>query len=224
MVYITGDIHGDIKRFSSDFMPNENLWTNNDYLIICGDFGFIFADDSEEKVWLDELEKKPYTILWIDGNHENFKAIYQYPVESWNGGRVHRIRKNILHLMRGQVFTVEGKKFFAFGGAYSIDRYLRIKDKSYWDDELPNNDEYNEGIRNLKENGNEVDYIITHNAPREVIRQLGFFPEVHDAELTGFFEWIMYHAKYNQWFFGHFHEDKIVDEKHRALYYDVVEI
>lgn len=224
MIYVTGDIHGDIKRFSSSFMPGESSWTENDYLIICGDFGLIFMDDDQEEAWLDGLEKKPYTILWADGNHENFKALNRYPAETWNGGRVHRIRKNIFHLMRGQVFTIEEKTFFTFGGAYSLDRYMRIKNKTYWDEELPNNDEYNEAIRNLKENGSTVDYIITHTAPREIIRRLGYYPNAHDMELTGFLEWVMYQTSYKQWFFGHFHEDKTIDEKHRALYYDVAEI
>lgn len=224
MIYITGDIHGCITRFTTDFLPDEENWTKEDYLIVCGDFGFIFADDEEEKEWLDELSKKPYNILWIDGNHENFRALYKYPVEIWNGGKVHRIRKNILHLMRGQVFTIDEKKFFTFGGAYSIDRYMRTKNKSYWNEELPNNDEYREATQNLAENGNIVDYIITHTAPREIIRRLGYYPDPHDMELTGFLEWIMYQVNYKKWFFGHFHEDKSVDEKHRALFYDVVEI
>ena len=95
MIDITGDLHGDINRFSEVFIPHETSLTENDYLIICGDFGFIFADDNEEKEWLDVLEKKPYNILWVDGNHENFDAINEYPIETWNGGKVQRIRKNI---------------------------------------------------------------------------------------------------------------------------------
>lgn len=205
-------------------MPNENLWTSNDYLIVCGDFGFVFADDEDEKFWLDTLAEKPYNILWVDGNHENFKALYQYPVETWNGGKVHRIRKNILHLMRGQVFTIEGKKFFTFGGAYSIDRNMRVKDKSYWIEEIPTDNEYCEAIANLKANNKQVDCIITHTAPREIVRRLGYYPDPHDMELTGFLEWIMYEVDYDLWAFGHWHEDRIVDEKHRALFYDVIEI
>lgn len=97
---------------------------SKDNLIICRDFGFIFDDDDVEKEWLAELEHLPYIILWIDGNHENFKAINKYPVELWNGGKIHRIRKNILHLMRGQIFVVDGYKIFTMGRDYSIDVYL----------------------------------------------------------------------------------------------------
>lgn len=81
MIYITGDTHGEIDRFSKLYLPDEQNWNNEDYLIICGDFGFIFDNGAVENWQLDELEKKPYTILWIDGNHENFKAIDEYPVE-----------------------------------------------------------------------------------------------------------------------------------------------
>ncbi|MGN1050741.1 MAG: metallophosphoesterase [Acutalibacteraceae bacterium] len=224
MIYITGDTHGDINRFSSDYLPGEELWTENDYLIVCGDFGLIFYDDKEEKEQLDNLSEKPYTILWVCGNHENFNALYKYPIEIWNGGKVHRIRKNIFHLMRGQIFNINGKKFFTFGGAYSIDRYMRVKNKSYWEEELPNDEEYNEAIKNLNFNDKTVDYIITHTAPKEIVRRMGYYPDPHDMQLTGFLEWVMYEVSYSKWFFGHWHEDKEIDNKHRALYYDVVEV
>ncbi len=224
MIYITGDIHGDINRFSPDYLPGEDHFTENDFIIICGDFGFIFADDEEEKEWLDRLSEKPYTILWCCGNHENFHALYKYPTEVRYGGKVHRIRKNIFHLMRGQIFTIEEKKFFSFGGAYSIDRYMRKKNVSYWDEEIPNNEEYDEAVKNLNENGKSVDYIITHTAPKEIIRKMGYYPDHHDMELTGFLEWIMYECKFSHWYFGHWHEDKEIDDKFTALYYQTVRI
>ena len=221
MMYITGDVHGDINRFSEAFILNETSLTKDDYLIICGDFGFIFLNDNEEKEWLDALAKKPYNILFIDGNHENFDVINEYPVEIWNGGKIHHIRENIIHLMRGQVFTIENKKFFAMGGAYSIDKYMRQEGISWWPQELPNDEEYKEATENLLKS-NDIDYIISHTAPREIIRRMGYYPDAHDMELTGYLEWIMYEHKFTHWFFGHFHEDKIIERNFTALYYSVV--
>ena len=51
----------------------------------------------------------------------NFDRLYQYPVEDWHSGKVHKIRESVLHLMRGQVFEIEEKKIFSFGGASSHD-------------------------------------------------------------------------------------------------------
>lgn len=223
MIYITGDVHGDINRFSEAFIPNETSLTENDYLIIGGDFGFIFLNDNEEKGFLDALAKKPYNILFIDGNHENFDVINEYPVEMWNGGKIHRIRENIIHLMRGQVFTIENKKFFTMGGAYSIDRYMRKKGFSWWPQEIPSDEEYKEATENLLKN-DDIDYIISHTAPREIIRRMGYYPDPHDMELTGFLEWIMYECDFKHWYFGHWHEDKKVTDKFTTLYFDVVKI
>ena len=224
MIYVTGDIHGDINRFSEINLPGESSWTEEDCLIICGDFGFIFKGDEKEKAALDILAKKPYRILWADGNHENFSALSEFPEEKWQGGKIHRIRHNVYHLMRGQVFTIEGKKFFTMGGAYSIDRYMRKRDVSYWEAELPVSSEYREASDNLKANGMKVDYIITHTAPREIIRRMGHSPDVHDMELTGFLEWVMYDCSFRHWYFGHWHEDRTIGENFTALYFDTAEI
>ena len=220
MIKVTGDTHGDPVRFIENNM-GDNEWTSDDYLIVCGDFGFIFRNNEAEREFLDYLETKSYTICFCDGNHENFPAIFSYPKEKWNGGYVHRIRKNVLHLMRGQVFKIDGKKVFSMGGAYSIDRYVRKLNFSYWEEEIPNNQEYHEATQNLRENNDEVDIVISHTAPREIIRRMGKYPDAHDMELTGFLEWIMYQIKYQHWYFGHWHLDQIFDEKHTAVYFDI---
>ncbi|WP_418825946.1 hypothetical protein [Paratractidigestivibacter sp.] len=38
------------------------------------------------------------------------------------GGHVHIVRPNILHLMRGEVFDIDGTTVLAMGGAASHDR------------------------------------------------------------------------------------------------------
>ena len=222
MIYITGDTHGDPAVFQTGSMPGEDTWTEKDILIVCGDFGFIFDDSEEENAILDYIATKPYTVCFCDGNHECFTRLKQYPEEEWNGGLVHRVRRNIVHLMRGQVFTVDGKKMFAMGGAYSIDKYMRCEGISWWKEELPDNDEYEEAVRNLQANNMQVDFIISHTAPAEIIRRMGKIPHQKDAELTGFLEWIMYEVKFKEWFFGHWHEDRTIDGHFHALWLDVV--
>lgn len=191
MIYITGDTHGVHPRFAThQLMQAQEYLKENDYLVICGDFGYLFNDDATDKRFLDMLEKEDhYQILFVDGNHENFKAIFSYPEEQWKGGRVHRIRDNIRHLMRGQVFDLDGTRVFTFGGAYSIDRHLRQKDVSYWEEEIPTYKEYKEALSNLKKHNNEIDLVITHTCPSEIIRMLGHYPDRHDEKLTGFLEY-----------------------------------
>ncbi len=224
MIYITGDTHGEHARFDYLATQGETKWTEKDYLIVCGDFGYLFLNNSIENVFLNHLEEKPYTICFCDGNHENHAELNKLPVEIWNGGKIHRLRKNVIHLMRGQVYEIDGKKILTFGGAYSRDRAQRKEGYSYWREEIPNDSEYKEATVNIKANNYEVDYIITHTAPREIIRKMGKFPDPHDVELTGYLEWIMYNVKFKKWFFGHWHDERTIDDKFRALLFDLEEV
>ena len=123
MIYITGDIHGSPERLGVHSFYEQKEMTRDDIVIICGDFGMVWEESGEsasEQYWLKWLEDKPFTTVFVCGNHENFDRLYQYPVKEWHGGKVHEIRPHVLHLMRGEVFDIEGVKFFAFGGASSM--------------------------------------------------------------------------------------------------------
>ena len=220
-VHITGDTHGEISRFCDANMPGESTWTKEDYLIICGDFGFIFSNDEAERRTLDTLGKKRYTICFLDGNHECFPEIFKFPEERFCGGKVHRIRENILHLMRGQVYTIEGKTYFIMGGAYSVDRYMRKLGRSYWNEEIPSDAELDEAAVNLKQYAYHVDYILSHTAPREMIRRLGYTPDPRDMQLTGFLEWIMYEVEHKHYYCGHWHVDRDMNDKFSFLWFGV---
>lgn len=217
MIYITGDTHGELVRFSNQYIPDIESFTDKDYIIVCGDFGFIYHDDLEEKKILDYLETRPFNILFCDGNHENFDALYKYPKELWNGGYVHRIRKNVLHLMRGQVFDIDGKKVFSMGGALSIDRYMRTLGRSYWKQEIPEKAEYQQARENLEKVNNTVDVIVTHTAPLEITKLLGGHEDPHEKDLLWFLKWVMENVNYEKWFFGHWHLDKTVTYKMFAV-------
>ena len=115
MIYITGDTHGliDFEKLLRFAKKNKHL-TKKDYIIICGDFGGVWDKATLEEV-LDKFSALPFTILFVDGNHENFDMLNAYPVEKWNSGKVHKIREDIIHLMRGQVFEIEGKVILWIG-------------------------------------------------------------------------------------------------------------
>ena len=221
MIYLTGDTHGEKARFYDKMLLPGGCLTEDDYLIVCGDFGYIFRDDITEMLFLNDLEQVPYTILFVDGNHENFSEIYSYPVVEWHGGKTHQIRKNIFHLMRGEIFEIDGKTFFTMGGAYSIDKYMRTEGLSWWPQEQPNDAEYKNAAKNLKEHDFKVDYIITHTRPREMILRLGKHPDTHDMELTGFLEWVMYETDFKHWYCGHWHADLELTDKFTVLWFDI---
>ena len=224
---IAGDTHGtfDIKKVVRFFEEHEDKYSKDDYLIILGDVGvcgFSALDESQTRSILRDL---PVTVLFVDGNHENFEQLGCYEVREWNGGNVHFIESDIIHLMRGQVFDIDGTTFFTFGGAYSIDRMSRIEGVSWFSEEIPTREEYEEGWMNLEKVGFQVDYILTHTGPREVVAAMGY-GDFSDEEiaLRQFFQRVADNTEFNAWYFGHFHEDTEVEDTFFCLYDEMVEL
>lgn len=217
MVYVTGDTHGDIDRFRSSEIKKLG---RGDTLIICGDFGFLWDNSRRERAALKKLASKNYTIAFVDGCHENFDMLEDLPVSEWNGGKVHYISDNIIHLMRGQIFTIENKKIFTFGGGCSQDINFRRDSDGWFEREQPSHSEIIEGIGNLRDYNYEVDYIITHEPPaalKDCLRVDVF----QRLEVHAFFEEIIKTCSYQKWFFGKCHIDKHIPIKFYALFNNV---
>ena len=210
MIYITGDTHGDYTRINDKKLSHLG---KDDYLIISGDFGFVFAADEKgirkENKRLDEMEKLNFNIIFLEGNHDNYLRICSFPEVEKFANKCHKIRNNIYHLERGRAYTIQGKKFFVLGGAASMDIYKRTPYISWWKEELPSKQEYERAVETLKEHGYIFDYILTHTAPIEAIKILGFNPYLtDDMELTSFLSYIMESCCFECWYFGHFHTDE----------------
>ena len=222
MIYATGDCHGNFRRFQPEYFPEQAGMTKNDMVIIAGDFGGVWFGDSRDDETLDWLERLPFTLAFVCGNHENYDALERYPVADWHCGKVHRIRPHVLHLMRGQIFELESYRFFTMGGAKSHDTNHRINHISWWRQELPSDEEYIEALQNLERYNWQVDYIITHCAPT-CIALMGSRHNEADR-LTDFLQDVQKRAKYHYWLFGHYHDNKAVDEKHILLWEQIVRV
>lgn len=253
-VWITGDIHGNPRRFSSRIFPEQKEMTKDDTVIILGDFGLVWdymGENRTEKYWLDWLERKPFSTVFIDGNHDNFDRLDIYPVEDWHDGKVNLIRPSVIHLMRGQIFIIEDKSFFAFGGASSHDisagilepddpdfkmkkkrldkdpfALYRINHVSWWERELPNEEEMKEGLYNLEKQNNKVDYIITHSPYTSLRRQMDGESGLYQGDrLTDYLQNIKETVDYGHWLFGHLHQNRTFHwEKSSCLYEQIIRI
>lgn len=250
MIYVTGDCHQNFRKFNTKIFPEQKEMTKEDYVIICGDFGGVWnkeVENKEEKHLLDWLEEKPFTTLFVDGNHENFDRLYSYPVELWHGGKVHKIRPSVIHLMRGQIYEIDGKSFFTFGGASSHDiesgildtedpdfkekkkwldrewRSYRVNHITWWAQELPSEEEMQEGRANLAAHDNQVDFIVTHccaTSTQMLIDELKLKPDIE----TDYLEEIKQTIQFKKWFFGHYHDNRNVGKKEILIYEQFVRI
>lgn len=202
MVYVTGDMHGFPDRL------HRTPLTAEDTLIVCGDLGYGMNPASAIDFFVEYLAAKPYTVLFIDGNHDNHERLSALPEELRYGGRVHRVKDNVFHLMRGQIYTIEGRTFFALGGATSRDKqYRRQHGLPWWPEEMPSAEELMEATENLEAVGWRVDTVLTHTAPRVLVEQLHQLPPPDEAPLTAFLDALWQDLQFNEWYFGHWHAD-----------------
>lgn len=236
-VFITGDTHCpiDIKKLNSKNFPQGKNLTKDDYVIICGDFGGVWDGKRSDEWWLKWLDKKPWTTLFVDGNHENFNLLEKYPEEEWRGGKIHKIKSSIIHLMRGYIYDIPNLgSVFTFGGGFSHDIKYRVKNITWWEEELPTKIETERALDNLKKRDFKVDYIITHDVPRIILNNvLNYSNSDYEIQMRNygedkiniqnFFNTIYKITNFKRWFAGHYHIN-LIDKNYKIqiLYNDII--
>lgn len=223
MIYVTGDMHGDESRLY------DSQWRklkSGDVLIVCGDFGYLWNGGKNEKSVIEYLGCRKFTVCFVDGTHENFGKIERCHETIWKGGHVHRISGNLFHLMRGQIFNIDGISIFTFGGGESDDREVRSAEEHgiWFKEELPTPDQLAVGAHNLDAAGLKVDYIITHEPPllvkSSMLLRRGLPERVN--KLNGYFEELAKSVEFNHWYFGSLHENRLVTSKFTCLFDKII--
>jgi len=216
MIYLTGDIHGELSINKLSFNSNDFMkdLTEEDYLIILGDFGLFWSNptSNSEKYWLNWLSDQKYTTLFLDGNHENFNIINNFKEIDKFGGKVGQAWKNkIFHLKRGEIYTIDNNKLLTIGGAYSIDRKYRTLNRSYWDEELLSYEDIQHIEDNLKQHNNKVDYVLTHTPPGVLVP---IFINIYGSQDTvaAYFNSMYSYIEFKHWYSGHLHVDQTYDK------------
>jgi hypothetical protein len=218
MIYFTGDTHGDPERLSKTALRQLRA---NDTLIICGDFGYLWERTGKEQKFLDKISKYRFTICFLDGTHENFSLLEAYPIVLFRGGKAHRIRRNVYHLMRGQIFDMEGKTVFTLGGGESPESLLQNDEELGTErPEVPNKQEMLEAVENLQRHGYAVDYIATHEPPA-AIRDFLSVSKLQQREISAlgaFLDELSKTAKFKKWYFGSLHMDKFISRSFTGVF------
>lgn len=223
MIYIIGDTHGENSfwKMGNNYFEKMGLEkpTANDTLIHVGDLGFIWDlpnNITKTELYLkDWASQKPWTLITAGGNHENWDRVLKLPLVPWPGGEMaYRYTDNVFYAIRGGTYEIEGKTFFFMGGASSIDKKYRTKDVSWWENEIPNIKEMDQGIQALDKKQMKVDYVITHTFPREVVYKMGF-NSINSCPVSSYLSQLLrFGITFKRWFGGHFHQDIEIDTEY----------
>ena len=221
-VLVTGDVHGDILLLLEMVRSIEN----DEMLFVTGDFGLFWFDINSNSdkytILINMLESKNAYIVFVDGNHENHNFINRTEISEFCGAKCHKLLPRVIHIMRGEIVNIDGIKIFCFGGAYSVDRFWREKNKTYFEEELPNENEYDSGLNNLINADFKVDYIITHTCQRRLVKKLGQrHKAIEEIKLQNYIQWIVDNVEYKKHYFGHWHMDKKISESDIAIFNNI---
>lgn len=213
LICITGDTHGNLERLYDKSLKRLK---SNDYLIICGDFGFIWDDNKKTQKTIKKLSKLKFNILFVDGTHENFDLLEKYDIVPFANSDARLISDNIFHLLRGKVYNIENKNIFTFGGGESIDKEIRISQNKWWVQELPTIDEFKSAVVELQKFDRQVDYIVSHEPPGKIKTLIDKSSNINT--LNRFFDDVAKEVKFKKWFFGSTHVNKEFVNKYVSLF------
>lgn len=242
-MYIFGDTHGNVdvyKIFPENFTAGRSL-TRKDYVIIAGDFGVPFVTHGpnwyfkqSDKTLIKKFNSLPFTILFVDGNHDNHSFWKVQPRQEMFGGKVQKLRgtDNVFHLMRGEYYNIDGLSVWTMGGAMSIDQSTRVIGRDWWPEEMLSTAEENHGVESLERHGGYADIIITHTPPSQALNYIDLYNRTKapnerfhvynglQDNVAKYLDFIANNYRYKHWFCGHMHIDFEIPQLNMSLLYN----
>jgi 3-oxoacid CoA-transferase subunit A len=226
-VYVTGDTHGNFKRIGK--FCNEQQTTVDDILVILGDVGLNYNLNRQDDYLKSNVSELPITLLCIHGNHEERPYnVDGYKTKAFNHGIVWYQEKypNILFAQDGSIFEFNNLKCLCIGGAYSVDKFYRLKSNLHWfSSEQPTEEEKAKIEKSIAAANWKVDFVFTHTCPYETRPSHLFLDKVDQSTVdTSMEEWLQTisdRLDFDEWFFGHYHK-YWRNGKYRMLYEDII--
>lgn len=214
-IILCGDVHGQYHELMERIQKYK---IEDAHIIVLGDYGIglrKFADEMLEVNRISDFLKKRGCIMSVlRGNHDDpfyFRANF------------HSFEKNVIFYPDYTILDTPVGRLLLWGGAISIDRKVSIETMKkkdctiWWEDEKVTFDfNYLNGLR-------DIDYVLTHNAPKyappqnlsnivyhyarndeTLIDEL----EAERAYLNQGFDMLKENNDIVAWYYGHFHHSK----------------
>ncbi len=215
MIYLTGDTFGDITRFQKAKVR----FKKGDTVIVCGNFGFFCENDKLAQKSLQKLSKKKYTVAFLHGAIDDITAFSDLPVEAFHGGKAIRVSENIYFLPQGEVYEIEGKTLFCFGGGENMD-YQGYSEEFYNASLLTETVKQN-ARQNLAKYEHKVDFFLTHDAPsklRIIMKQRKSKDTPVCTAFHRFLDELWEENKFGGWYFGKYKENHSIFPLYHCVY------
>ena len=217
MIYITGDTYGDISRFQKSKIK----FKKGDTVIVCGNFGFYCNKDKIAEKALKWLSKQKFSVAFLHGAIDDVAFLNSLPRIDWNGGKAAMPFENVYFLPQGEVYEIEGNRFFCFGGGENLDFLGEGYSEDFYSVSVITDEIKQKTADALAAIEHKPDYILTHDAPsklRIIIRQRKGQLEPLCTPFHQFLDGIWESCKFSGWFFGKYRDNHTVAPYYHCIY------
>lgn len=222
MFWISGDKHSDFAPIEK-FCSEATLSAETDAMILLGDVGLNYYRDFRDVVLKQHVAQLPMTFLSLHGNHEarietfpDYQPLQRYGATVYCDPRY----PNQLFLRDGEIYTFGTLRALVIGGAYSMDKFLRLRNRWPWfEDEQPSAAIRARTEASLEAAHWEVDVVLSHTCPRSRVPMDAIRPELLEESIPDFstedwLETILQRLTFKRWYVGHFHLDDVREPFH----------
>lgn len=152
---------------------------------------------------------------------------------NFSGGVVYQEEAypSLLFAKDGEVFDLDGKQAIVMGGAYSIDKMVRLMyGYGWWPDEQPSEEVKRYVESRLDKLGWKVDVVLSHTVPLKYepveVFMAGVDQSRVDKSTEEWLDGIEDRLDYGKWYCGHYHTEKKVGRveimfENFDIFYDV---
>lgn len=225
--FITGDTHGMVRsRLQKLKMMYPHCKPEETQLVILGDNGINFGDDDFSNIYKQGIENEGYYIFCIRGNHDKRpQDVPTIEYDTENDVMFEPQFPHILYAFDGFTYGLDKYKALVIGGAYSIDKQFRLAHNLPWfeNEQLSAYEQkciYEDVINK------DYDIVLTHTCPLQWQPKDLFVPSLGeenvDRTMEKFLQKIERNINYKRWAFGHYHDNRQINNKAWLLYEEIL--
>lgn len=199
-----GDVHA--RMDALDTAMQNCARRGIDTLVQVGDFWLYTEKDLRKFNRVRDRIEDQFGILvdvhFIDGNHENFDLIGDTTVTK-------EITPWMTYHGRGDIFTIKDVTIATFGGAVSIDKFLRTEGHNWWPQEKPTASEYYHASRIFDEYVGAIDVFVTHDCPESMSHIFDVLPHEESRQVRAGLDGLYNLIQPPYIVHGHWHTPKV---------------
>lgn len=207
---IVGDVHGEFD-YLEDLIESTPCFA----VIVAGDFGFWkappFAPHPNGQQFIHQYYDFEVPVYFVDGNHEDHNSLEQL-VEIHGKNSPIDIGSNCWYIPRGCVFQLTNPvtnktiSILGLGGAYSIDKHLRVANVSWFEQEQLRHKD----IIDLQPR-DDIDIIVSHTCPEVILKRVAKtcnipYNRIIERQTEKLLDGVFDIIKPKRWVFGHWHQ------------------